>query len=158
MTSKLLFPNNYKTAGWFILIPAIVMGIYLTAANFEPRWLDAKVFSFFPGDAFGNKQPFTFIYVNLTSTIVGILFITGALLVGFSKEKNEDEFIENLRLSSLLWAVFVNYVLLLVAFIFIYEMAFFTVMIYNMFTVLLIFIIRFNYILYKSSKSFPDEK
>jgi len=156
MTHQLLFPNKYKTIGWIIFVPALVLGVYLTLTDVEPSWLNTKVFSLFASE--GTKNLFSFITVNLTNTIAGILFIGGALLVGFSKEKNEDEFIANIRLSSLLWAVFVNYGLLLLAFIFVYRDAFFTVMVYNMFTVLLIFIIRFNYILYKTSTATPDEK
>jgi hypothetical protein len=79
-------------------------------------------------------------------------------MVGFSKEKNEDEFIANLRLSSLLWAVLVNYGLLLLAFVFVYGFPFLNVMVYNMFTVLIIFIARFNYILHRNSNYKPDEK
>jgi len=78
--------------------------------------------------------------------------------VSFSKEKNEDEFIAEIRLSSLLWAVCVSYTLLLVAFLFVYGSPFFEVMIYNMFTVLIIFIVRFNYILYKNTRTVSDEK
>ena len=157
MALNLLLPNKYKSIGWLLLIPAITLGIFITVTGFEASWLNTKVFSFFPRE-FGNKQYFSIIDANLTNTIVGVLFITGAVFVGFSKEKNEDEFISNLRLSSLLWSVLVNYSLLFIAFIFVYDTAFLTVMIYNMFTVLLIFIIRFNYILYKSSKPVAGEK
>ena len=79
-------------------------------------------------------------------------------MVSFSKEKREDEFIANLRLSSLLWSVWVNYILLLIAFLFIWNFDFLSVMVYNMFTILIIFIIRFNYLLYRSSKSMSDDK
>ena len=79
-------------------------------------------------------------------------------MVGFSKEKQEDEFIAEVRLNSLLWAVAVNYILLLLAFIFVYGTPFLQVMIYNMFTILVIFIARFHYILYKNCKTFSDEK
>jgi hypothetical protein len=80
------------------------------------------------------------------------------MFVGFSKEKREDEFIEKIRLSSLLWAVWVNYGLLTLGFLFFFNMAFIYVMVYNMFTVLIIFIVRFNYILYKNNKTVLDEK
>jgi ABC-type Fe3+-siderophore transport system permease subunit len=106
----------------------------------------------------GKKRLFSFIDVNITNTIIGVLFITGALLVGFSREKREDEFIAGIRLSSLLWAVAVNYLLLLLAFIFIYGTPFLDVMLYNMFTVLILFIARFHYMLYKNSKPLTDEK
>ena len=80
------------------------------------------------------------------------------MLVGFSKEKNEDEFISEIRLSSLLWAVWVSYMLLLIAFLLIYGSPFLEVMVYNMFTILIIFIVRFNFILYKNAKTVQDEK
>ncbi len=79
-------------------------------------------------------------------------------MVSFSKEKREDEFIANLRLSSLLWSVWVHFVLLLLAFLFIWGFSFLNVMVYNMFTILIIFIIRFNYLLYRGTKSMADDK
>ncbi len=158
MSNKLLLPNKLKTIGWIILIPATVVGIVLTIIGFETNWINAKVFAFFTDEFFGGTRFFTFIKTDITNTITGVLFITGAVLVGFSSEKKEDEYIANIRLSSLLWAVWVSYLLLLLAFLFVYGTAFLTVMIYNMFTVLIIFIVRFNYILYKNSKSVSDDK
>jgi len=158
MSNKLLLPNKYKSIGWFILIPATILGIILIATGFEGLPINAPVFAVFNDSLIGQNASFGFINTNITSTVVGILFIVGAIFVAFSKEKREDEFIANLRLSSLLWAVFVNYVLLIISFAFIYGSAFLNVMIYNMFTVLIIFIARFNYILCKNSKSATDEK
>jgi L-asparagine transporter-like permease len=158
MSGRLLLPNRFKLIGWYIFIPATIMGIILSFTGFEASWLNAKTFAVFIDDLSGRDQMFRFIETNLTNTIVGVLFIIGAMMVGFSKEKREDEFIAKLRLSSLLWAVWVNYILLFLAFLFVYGTAFFTVMIYNMFTVLIIFIMRFNYILYKNSKPASDEK
>lgn len=158
MTTNLLLPSKYKTIGWIILIPAAILGIIISITGYEANWLDTKVFAFLNEPVFGKKQFFSIIHTDIANTIIGILFILGGLLVSFSKEKNEDEFIAKLRLSSLLWAVAVNYLLLLLAFAFVYGTAFLNVMIYNMFTVLIIFIIRFNYILYKTSKTVSDEK
>ena len=158
MTKKLLLPHRYKQVGWFILIPATILGVLLAVNDFEAEWLHAKVFAFFANEAIGKSKSFDFVDANITNTVVGILFIIGALFVGFSKEKTEDEFIAELRLSSLLWAVWVNYGLLLFAFLFIYGTAFLNIMVYNMFTVLIIFIIRFNYTLYKNTIAITDEK
>ncbi len=158
MTNKLLLPNRFKMIGWCILVPTAAAGIILSITGYEANWLSSTVFAILNEEAFGESKFFTMIDVNITNTLVGSIFIIGALLVSFSKEKKEDEFIANLRLSSLLWSVWVNYTLLLIAFLFVYGLAFFNVMVYNMFTILIIFIIRFNYILYKSSKSMSDEK
>ena len=158
MSNKLLLPNKYKLIGWCLLIPATILGLVLSFTDFEAFPIKAKAFAIFNKEIMGKTQFLTFIETNITNTVVGALFIVGAMLVGFSKEKSEDEFIAKLRLSSLLWAVWVNYILLLLSFLFVYELAFLTVMMYNMFTVLIIFIVRFNYILYKNSKSVSDEK
>ena len=140
------------------MIPATILGLILSFTGFGARWLPAKVFAIFNEEILGKSQFFTFIKTDVTNTVVGVAFIAGAMFVGFSREKKEDEYISNLRLSSLLWAVWLSYFLLLLAFLFVYGTVFFTVMVYNMFTVLIIFIARFNYILYKNSKPVPDEK
>ncbi|HTO15518.1 MAG TPA: hypothetical protein VLZ83_07090 [Edaphocola sp.] len=158
MKQKLLFPNKYKRLGWLILIPATILGIFLMFNNFEGMRFITKVFAIIGNENLDENKYFTFVKADITNTVVGVLFIVGALLVGFSKEKNEDEYISNLRLTSLLWAVFINYLLLLFCFIFIYGLEFINVMLYNMFTVLIIFIGRFNYVLYRNSKSMSNEE
>ena len=158
MSSKLFLPAKFKLAGWCILIPATIFGVILISVGFEEIRVHAKVFAIFSDQIFGESQSFSFIETNITNTVAGVLFILGAVFVGFSKEKREDEFIAKLRMSSLLWAVWVNYSLLLLSFLFVYGTAFLTVMLYNMFTVLIIFIVRFNYLLYKNSKMLSDEK
>ena len=158
MTNKLLLPHKYKALGWYILIPSTIIGIILLISEFQTFSLETKVFALMNEELLENTTYFSIISKNIVPTAIGVLFIIGALLVSFSKEKLEDEFIAEIRQSSLLWAVLVNYILLLLAFVFIYGLAFMNVMIYNMFTILIIFIIRFNYILYKSSKEMPNEK
>lgn len=158
MTNKLLLPNKCKAIGWVILIPATLLGIALLMMDFDLFPVQANVFALFNQEGLDKAESLSMIHTNITPTLIGILFLVGALLVSFSKEKTEDEFIANLRQSSLLWAVFVNYVLLLLAFAFIYGMSFLNVMLYHMFTTLIIFIVRFHYILYRSSKEVPYEK
>lgn len=158
MSPKLLLPHRCKRIGWFLLIPATIMGIILSISDFEAFALNLQVPAIFNTEYFGSTRVFTWVTANVTNTITGAVFIAGAMLTAFSKEKTEDEFIGKTRLSSLLWAVYVNYVLLLLAFLFVYGASFLNVMIYNMFTVLIIFIARFNYILYKNTITLPGEK
>lgn len=154
MSKSLLMPNKFKKIGWFILVPSFFIGIAQIVTGYEPDWLNGQMLSILP--SVSDQKYFSITKVNFANTIVGLLFIIGSLLVSFSKEKNEDEFIAKIRMSSLLWAVLVNYILLLIAFVFVYDIAFLNIMIYNMFTVLLIFIVRFNYILFKNSKSLSN--
>ena len=78
--------------------------------------------------------------------------IIGGLLVGFTKEKVEDEFIYKLRNDSLVWAIIFNYMILVFTILFVYEFTFFHVLVFNMFTPLLFFVFRFNFIRLKSTR------
>ncbi len=158
MTSKLLLPNKFKLIGWCLFIPSALLLLILSIKGGDTNWLNMKVFAIFSDEIFGEYKWFRLVKTDVTFTILGILLIVGAMMVGFSKEKKEDEFISKLRLSSLLWAVWINYSLLSLAFLFLYGTVFLDVMAYNMFTVLVIFIIRFNYMLYRYSKTATDEK
>jgi len=158
MRTTWLFPNKYKRIGWILLIPATVIGIVLIAADFQGFSINARVPALFNSEILSNTSFFSVIKTDITNTLVGILFIIGAVLVGFSREKSEDEFIASLRYSSLMWAVVLNYALLIFFFVFVWGSSFLYVMIYNMFTILIIFIVRFNYLLYRNSQKPADEK
>ena len=119
MSKSILLPNKFKKIGWFILIPSFLIGIFLTFSDYRPDWLNGKMVTVFHFRT--DEKYFAVLNVNFTNTIIGVLLIIGGLHVSFSKEKNEDEFISKIRFTSLLWAVLVNYVLLIIAFVFVYE-------------------------------------
>jgi len=150
-----LLPNKFKTIGWLILIPASILGLVVIYTDYSIEWLNIKTFAILNKDFGKSTEMFTYLETNLINTILGSLFIIGGLLVSFSKEKTEDEYISSLRLSSLMWAVLLNYLILLLSFLFIYGISFLNIMVYNMFTVLIIFILRFHYLIYKNSKNTP---
>lgn len=158
MKTRLLLPNYLKRVGWMLLVPSTLLGLFILISDYEFGFLNARVFTFYSSNFMEEPHFFTLIKANLTGTIIGILFLIGAILVAFSKEKSEDEFIAGVRLESLLWATYINYGVLIFCFIFFYEFEFLYVMIFNMFTILIFFIIRFYYMLYRANKSLSHEK
>lgn len=145
MKTKILIHNKYRKIGWIILIPSIVLGFLTVAFDWSPEFLDFKVFSLISG-SFSDGH---FLKNNLLNEILGIGVIIGGLMVALSKEKNEDELIEKIRLDALLWAILINYLILALAFILIYDLGFFWAMIFNMYTPLFIFIARYHYMVWK---------
>lgn len=158
MKTNYLFPNRFKKLGWIVLIPSSLLGFLALVFEFEPEVLKFRVPALFIDEIFGAKQWVGMVENNLFNEIIGVLVIMSSLLVAFSKEKLEDEFIAKIRLESLVWAVYINYAVLLIAFVCIYDMSFFWVMLYNLFTVLLIFIIRFHWLISKLNKSTSHEE
>jgi len=141
-----LFPNSVKLVGWLIFSIGIIGGLMVLSNDLEPEFFDVKLLSFYTSDIFDSDNNGFFIWTsqNILNDLAGIFVIIGGILVAFSKEKIEDEFIAQLRLSSLAWAVYVNYAVLILAFIFVHGLDFFSIMVYNMFTLLIIFIARFQ--------------
>ena len=106
----------------------------------------------------GDQLVFAMAENNVLNEIIGVILIISGLMVAFSKEKQEDEFISKLRLESLVWATYVNYAVLLVSMLFVFGISFLWVMIFNMFTILLFFIVRFNWQLRKLNKIVENEE
>ncbi|RPH31255.1 MAG: hypothetical protein EHM93_14385 [Bacteroidales bacterium] len=159
MKTKLLLPNQFKKIGWCLLIPGLIFGLLTLFFELDFEFLKVHVFSIYSsGSIFGHPTFFEILKNNITDELIAILIIIGAIFVALSKEKNEDEFILKNRLDSLVWAVYINYAILLFCIIFFYDMDFLTVMMINMFTILIFFIIRFYYVLYKSKKDMSHEK
>ncbi|WP_299337153.1 hypothetical protein [uncultured Psychroserpens sp.] len=154
MKSNYLISNKYKIPGWILLIVGLVVGVFLMLSEFESEVLKTNVLAIYNDNTiFSNDDEsgfFKIIENSILDEIIAIAIIIGGLMVGFSKEKVEDEFIYKLRKDSLVWAIIFNYIILMLAIIFIYEFTFFDVLVYNMFTPLLFFIVRFNFLKYRS--------
>jgi len=152
MKTNYLLPYKFKALGWVLFILGIVGGLYVLTTNYEQDILSTNVLSIYKGEnLFGKESGFFKIIKNdILDEIVALFIIVGGMFVTFSREKVEDEFIYKLRKDSLVWAVIFNYSVLLIAILFVYDFAFFDVLVFNMFTPLIFFILRFNFLKLKS--------
>ena len=139
MKPRYLLPNQFKAAGWILFVPTLLLGIAVVHFQFHIDGLETQSRS-----SFLDSAP----YNNLTDEVAFTAMLLSCFFIAFSKEKREDEMVSQVRLESLQWSVYVNYILLLIANWFMYDGVFLAVMIYNMFTILFFFIIRFNMVLY----------
>ncbi len=183
MKTRFLFPHRFKKIGWVLLALAIIC-VFLPELSFlqDVKMLSvhfhaAKDFSdpdFLLDTIMYNTKDlynpaflldpsrgggiFRIIKTDMNLTIWCIIAIAGLLFVAFSRLKSEDEYIAKIRYESLLWAVYINFILLIIATIFFYSEDFLGIIFYNMFTPLIIFIIRFHFLLIKLHKSVKNEK
>ena len=150
MESRLLLPNRYKRLGFILLLPSLALGIMVRFFDFQFSFLSINVGKI----VIHTKNLNLSESINLTDELALTGIITALLFIAFAREKTEDEYIAHTRLESLKWAVLINYILLLGATWLVHGVAYIDVMMYNMLTVLIIFITRFNYALNSSKKSF----
>jgi len=149
MKNKLLIAHRWKILGWLLAVPAFIGGISFVLFNFPeylqvtvPEWLAHFIWI----ESFVSDTPNPTIY--LLDEVIALSLLIGLLLLAFSKEKVEDEWIQQVRLESFQWAFLVNSMLLIAFTVFTHGSPFLSVMVYNMFTPLLIFVARFYYVLY----------
>ena len=150
MNTKNLLPNSWRPFGWLAIIIVALLEIWaLTKGDDYPLNFGVEVplpFNF-GGFEYGDKF---LIEGNLqlqADEIMSLLLIAGLLIVGFSKLKIEDERVAQIRLESLQWGIYTNYLTLALCVLFVYGKAFFDVMTYSMFTPLVIFLLRFYWLL-----------
>lgn len=141
MKATNLLPNRLKRLGWIILLPALLLGVMVMYFEFEIPGFEV-VIPYSEAILSGKRLP-----NNLTDEMVSIIVMISLILIAFSEEKTEDEWVSKIRLESLQWSVYANYILLMLAIVLVYDMYFFQALIYNMYTILIFFILRFNYVL-----------
>ncbi len=148
MNTLQLFPHRFKIIGWFIFIPSLILGLISLSGvmNFEISLPVIYNSGFFADEKQGFLQTAD---IDLFPNLFGVLIIIGGILVGFSKEKIEDEYISSLRLKSVFWSLIATYSIVLILFISIFGTLFFTAMIFSIFLPLVLYVFRFNYLLLK---------
>jgi hypothetical protein len=151
MEPRFIFPHRFKLIGWIIAIPSIILGLFVLINDLHFDFLTVKLpFNYFFADEFlsSDDKGKAFSVFNFTDEIAVICSIIGLLLIAFSSVKVEDEYVSQIRLESLQWAIYLNFALLIIATLLVYGLAYYIVAIYNMITPLLFFVIRFHYILF----------
>lgn len=149
MKNSYLFPYCFKKIGWIMFSLFLIFIFYIEKVGAWNMHVFALVDdnNYFTWGSHDISDEFAFLGITLS-----LLFIS------FAREKEEDEYISRLRCESLVWAVIVNYVVLIVATWLIYGIPYLQLMMYNLFTLLFLFIFKFYLALYKLKKSMGNEK
>lgn len=148
MRNTLLLPNKYKIIGWILFLFTTIFFFIFWKFELKPSF-----FSFnYRGDNFVTE-------VNLLKEIIFTFWMLSLMLICFAKEKQEDEYISFLRLSSWQYAVLVSLIISIIGTWAIYGWNYLTFSALNMLTVPLVFIGIFNVKLYQlKGKELSDEK
>lgn len=164
MKTHFLFPNRLKIIGWILFVPSFILFVLrilkvLPDDDNGTSIMNVKTFAIYnEGFIFNKTGYFQMITNNISDEIITISIIIGGLLIGFSKLKNEDEMISKIRYESLVWATYFNYAIFIFCTIFIFGMVYLNVLYFNIFTLLLFFMIRFHYMIYKLNKANQDDE
>lgn len=151
MKSKFLFPAWCNIVGYLMAVPGFILGYLYTFNNFEILGFGFKMRE---TDGFFQKA-----FENFTNELAIFLVIGGLILIAFSKNKREDELSAKLRLNSLYWGIMIYYMLYIIGYLYsviIGEIPFIGdhLVEINLFTPLVIFICRYNYLKLVNKESY----
>ncbi len=92
---------------------------------------------------FMESKFFTVFQTNFSEEVILFLLITGFNLIIFSKEKNESESLDTIRLRAFAGAMITNAAIQLLAVLFVYGAGFAAVMVFNLLSVNILYLIFF---------------
>jgi hypothetical protein len=170
MKTKNLLPNRWKPIGWVFLVLFMPVGVWCLFSD-ETFPIQAEVTIPWPfedgyalsgtisnggsqisGSSTPDENPTGTLTLNLIDEIISLAIMAGLFLTGFARVKNEDERTAQMRLGALQWAIYGHTLVLVLCILFVHGLPFLDVMIYNMFTPLLIFVLRFHWLLFKEAR------
>jgi len=152
MKNQFLFPYKLKKPALVLLIVSLGFGFLILLFDNSPDFFNILV-----GEKLKDGQLVPK-YLNIGDTLIGSLLILSSLIYAFSREKNEDEYLQKIRLDALVLATYINYGLLFIAFVTIWGFDFLSVLVFNLFTHLLLFIIIFTILKLKMNRSLKYEE
>ena len=146
MLTKFLLPYPLKFVGLALFLPLALLLVLSGVYEIELSWLTWDGFRKEGNLFYGSDENFTY-EIAYVGTFLSLF------LMAFSREKIEDEYIQKLRLDSLLLAFYLYSLLSIVGTLVFYSFDYLLFMGYNMFSLQIFFILRFRWVLMRQQKS-----
>lgn len=136
--NSLLLPYRWKWVGLILTLAGIVLSVFFFWFDFRFKM---PVFALY--SAFIETKIFTVIRTNFADELVLLTLLSGLSLIAFSREKNEPEGLDLIRLKAMFRAIMANTAILLISVLFIYGSGFMAVLVINMLSLFVFYLIFF---------------
>ena len=144
---NLLLPYSWKFAGLLLTITGIVFTLLYSLIEFRFTMPVFAVYS-----SFLETKMFVTFRTQFADELILLLLITGLALIVFSREKTETEELIKLRADALVKSILINTLLLILSIVFIYGSGFIYVLVFNLFSIFIIYL-AFFYLLRRKYSS-----
>ena len=147
---KLFLPNKLRIYGWVILLFGIILGVSRFYFGVKPKFLNIKVFAVY--SKYFETNYFKVIENHVSEELTALLILVGLFIISFTKEIIENDSVSAIRYKSLIFTFYINTVLIALSFLFVYGFGFINILVINVFSPFIIYIILFRYFLSKILK------
>ncbi len=136
----MLLPFKYKMPGYILIFIGMILSILFFTINFRFQIPVLVLVS-----SYMETRFFTIFNTNFADELIFISLLTGFSLVVFSREKNEKDFYNSLRLRALVKTVITNTVFMIFSVLFIFGSAFMGIIVLNIFLPFIVYLVFFNF-------------
>jgi hypothetical protein len=154
MRQILLLPHKFKTAGWIILVPSLILGIAMVTGLLDPD----KLLGSFNLSKLSPKEPFASGAEQWSNTILILGIVIGVLFTACSRERIEDELTSQIRLDALMIAFYIYFGAVILITLIFYGLGFVMFMTYSVLGFMLLFLTIFRLKLWRLRKEETDEE
>lgn len=144
---KLFVPNNIRIYGWVILLFGLILGVIRFYFGVKPEFLNIKVFAVY--SKYFETNYFKVIENHVSEELTALLILVGLFVISFTKEIIENEFVSAIRYKSFILTFYINTLIIVLSFLFVYGFGFINILVINVFSPFIIYIILSRYFLSK---------
>ncbi len=142
-----LLPSKFLVPSGIIFYASVLLGVLLIVFPDLSQTLsiELSVPNFFGKDADNLLVEKSFwIQNNMIDELLTLLLVGSGLIHLFSKEKQEDEFIMQLRFHAMKWSYLLNFTVLAIGSLLVYGLPYFNMMLFCLFSQLLCYHLVFR--------------
>jgi len=135
---NLLLPYRFKFAGFLLLCAGSISAFIYILFDFKFKMPVFAVYS-----SYLDTKMFKTITTNISEELTLLLLISGFALIIFSREKNEYEGLDSLRLKAFARAMILNIIFLLFSVLFVYGTGFIGMLVFNVLSFFIFYLFFF---------------
>jgi len=144
--SSILLPRGFRPVGIVFALAGVILLLIRFYYGVKPELFNIKVFAVF--SSYLESKYFEVVRNQMIEEFGGILLLTGLFLTAFSREREEEKWMDPLRLRSFFITAYINIVFLILAILFTFGFGFVYMIILNLLLWLVIYIITFRILLF----------
>ena len=145
MKQNYLLPHGFKRVGLIMLVPFLAACIWLLCGPCEGDWFTVDVPALFTLDLASTSEWFGMTVTDPVNEICMLGLMVSLVFIALSREKDEDEMTAVVRMQSFVWSFWCTAILMLVANLFVYDLAFMYFAFASVFVCFIMYICKFNY-------------
>ena len=131
-----------------MVIPFLVLGVFCLCGVLDNVAINATM----PALVSGYNGWFCMIETSLIEEIAMLGLLASLVFIALSREQDEDEMTEHIRMQSFVWSTWATSIVLAVGILLVYDLEFLTFMFMAMYLYLMLYIVKFNLAMLRERK------